>query len=352
MPAGVPCIASRSVNQAVTLAAAIDDISALIGRTPLLRIDYTFDGRRRRLFAKYEQENMTGSVKDRMAEHILRQAYESGALQTGDTIVEASSGNTGISFAAIGRALGHPVRIYMPNWMSQERVRLIQSLGADIIPVSQEQGGFVGSIRMCEAYAREHAHVFLPRQFANAANVDAHLTSTGPEIAAQMDAFGQRPDAFVAGVGTGGTVMGVGRYLRRRDHRVRVHPLEPANSPTMRTGCCVGHHRIQGISDEFIPSIVDLDELDEVVDVWDGDAILMAQMLAARLGLSVGISSGANFLGAAQLVEQMGDAAVVTIFPDSNKKYLSTDLCRTEPVAENYLTPRITLERFRAVRAL
>lgn len=334
-------------------AAAIDDISALIGRTPMLRIEYTCDGRPRRLYAKYEQENMTGSVKDRMAEHILRRGYESGALEPGDAIVEASSGNTGISFAALGRALGHRVRIYMPNWMSQERVRLIQSLGAEIIPVSQEQGGFLGSIAMCEEYARTHEHVFLPRQFANEANTEAHVCSTGPEIEAQMDVFGERIDTFVAGVGTGGTVMGVGRYLRRSGRSVRVHPLEPANSPTMRTGCHVGHHRIQGISDEFIPSIVDLKALDAVVDVWDGDAILMAQALSARLGLSVGISSGANFLGAAQLLERAGgDATVVTIFPDSNKKYLSTDLCRTEPVADNYLSPRIELRGLRAIRAV
>ncbi|HVP13643.1 MAG TPA: PLP-dependent cysteine synthase family protein [Phycisphaerae bacterium] len=329
----------------------IDDVSPLIGHTPMLRIDYTIDGRPRRLYAKYEQENMTGSIKDRMAEYILRRAYESGDLLPGAPIVEASSGNTGISFAALGRALGHPVRIYMPNWMSQERVRLIQSLGAEIIPMSHEQGGFVGSIKMCEEYARKHEGVFLPRQFENKANIEAHYCSTGPEIEAQMEAIGERIDAFVAGVGTGGTVMGVGRYLRRNGKTVRVHPLEPANSPTLRTGHCDGNHRIQGISDEFVPSIIDLAELDTVVDVWDGDSILMAQELSRRLGLAVGISSGANFLGAAGLIERMdADAVVVTVFPDSNKKYLSTDLCRTEPAGPDYLTPRIELQRFRAMR--
>jgi cysteine synthase A len=331
--------------------ATIDDITALIGDTPMLQIDYTFDGKPRQMFAKYEQENMTGSVKDRMAEFILRQAYANGDLHPGDTIVEASSGNTGISFAAIGRALGHAVRIYMPNWMSQERVRLIQSLGADVIPVSHEQGGFLGSIAMAEKYATEHDHVFLPRQFDNVANIHAHYESTGPEIELQMAAFGRTTDAFVAGVGTGGTVMGVGRYLRREGRSVKVHPLEPANSPTMRTGCKVGDHRIQGISDEFIPSIIDLSEMDEIIDTWDGDSILMAQTLCNRLGLAVGISSGANFIGAARIQEQMGpDATVVTVFPDCNKKYLSTDLCRVEPIGEDYLTPRIKLQRFSAIR--
>jgi cysteine synthase A len=176
-----------------------------------------------------------------------------------------------------------------------------------------------------------------------------------------------KPDAFVAGVGTGGTVMGVGRYLRRNGARVRVHPLEPANSPTMRTGCKIGAHRIQGISDEFIPSIVKLDEVDAVVDVWDGDSILMAQEFSAQLGLTVGISSGANFLGAAKVLEELlaggatspttrtsesivGQPTVVTVFPDCNKKYLSTDLCRREPVGDDYLTPRAKLERFKAIR--
>ncbi len=333
------------------LESTIEDIAALIGETPMLRIDYSFDGQPRRLFGKYEQENMTGSIKDRMALYIMQKAYDGGGLKRGDTIVEASSGNTGISFAAIGRALGHPVRIYMPNWMSQERVRLIQSLGAEIVPVSQEQGGFLGSIGLAEAYARGHSDVFLPRQFDNTANTEAHYTHTGPEVEAQLAAFGVSADAFVAGVGTGGTVMGVGRYLRRNGARVKVHPLEPANSPTLRTGCKGGGHRIQGVSDEFIPSIVDLGEMDDVVDTWDGDAILMAQALCCKLGLALGISSGANFLGAARVLEQMGPGATaVTIFPDCNKKYLSTDLCRNEPIGEDYLTPRIKLHRFRAVR--
>jgi cysteine synthase A len=332
-------------------ASPIDTLDPLIGGPALLEIHYRFDGQPRRLFAKYELESMTGSVKDRMAAHIMRRAYESGELKEGFTIVEASSGNTGISFAAIGRALGHPVRIYMPNWMSQERVQLIHNFSAQVIPVSEDQGGFVGAVQMAEAYQRDHDRVFLPRQFDNPANIEAHEVTTGPEIEAQTAAFGAAIDAFVAGVGTGGTVMGVGRYLRRNGRTVRIHPLEPANSPTLRTGFREGSHRIQGISDEFIPSIIDLDELDPVIDAWDGDAILMAQALCSRLGLAGGISSGANFLGAAQLVEELGpDSVVTTILPDSNKKYLSTDLCHEEPIRDGYITPRITLERFVAIR--
>jgi cysteine synthase A len=341
----------RAAGDDVPGVARVDGIAALIGNTPLLEIRYQLGGAGRRVYAKYEPENMTGSVKDRMALHITRRAYANGDLKDGFTIVEASSGNTGISFAALGRALGHHVRIYMPNWMSQERVQLIHHFGAEIIPVSPAQGGFVGAVEMAEMYADTHDHVFLPRQFDNPINIEAHQTATGPEIERQLAGFGREADAFVAGVGTGGTVMGVGRYLRRTGRAVHVHPLEPANSPTLRTRRCVGHHRIQGISDEFVPSIVDLDELDHVVDTWDGDAILMAQALCGTLGLGVGISSGANLLGAIQLVEELGpDATVVTVFPDSNKKYLSTDLCHKEPVRDDYLTPRVALEGFAALR--
>jgi len=326
-------------------------VRQLVGNTPLLEVLYRFDGHPRRLYAKYESMNMTGSVKDRMACHILAEAYATDHLHPGDTIVEATSGNTGISFAALGAALGHPVRIYMPDWMSKERVQLIASFGAEVVAVSAEQGGFVGAVQAAERFAREHESVFLPRQFENQSNVRAHASGTGPEILLQLEAFGRRPGAFLAGVGTGGTVMGVGRALRAAFPKVRVHPLEPANSPTLRTGHKVGKHRIAGISDEFVPAVVDLAWLDPVVDAWDGDAILMAQALAKNLGLAVGISSGANFLGAVQIAEELGDgAAVITVLPDSNKKYLSTDLCREEPVKDGYLTPRIELVGFRAVR--
>jgi cysteine synthase A len=284
-----------------------------------------------------------------MALHILRRAYVDGTIKPGDTIVEATSGNTGISFAAIGRALGHPVTIFMPDWMSRERVDLIRSMGAEIRPVSREQGGFIGSINMSEELAGTMAHSFLPCQFSNEANVEAHYQTTGPEIWRQLQLNGLTPDAFVAGVGTGGTVMGAGKYLRERKSGVRVHPMEPANSPTLRTGHKVGQHRIQGISDEFIPPILDLSVLDPVIDVADGDAILMAQKLARSLGLAVGISSGANFLAAVQIQNELSSSSVVvTVFPDDNKKYLSTDLLRDEAVKPDYLSQEIELTGFTA----
>jgi cysteine synthase len=284
-----------------------------------------------------------------MALHILRRAHDCGALTPGAPIIEATSGNTGIAFAAIGRALGHQVTIFMPDWMSQERIALIRSLGAEIVLVSKEQGGFLGSIRLAEERAASQPGAFLPRQFSNTDNVAAHAGTTGPELWWQLRFQGRRVDAFVAGVGTGGTIMGCGEYLRARNPGVRIHPLEPANSPTLSTGHKVGRHRIQGISDEFIPAIVDLDRLDRIVAVDDGDAILMAQRLASELGLAVGISAGANLLGALRVQDELGpDAVVATVFPDDNKKYLSTDLLRDEPVKPGFLSPEVELLGFHA----
>ena len=317
----------------------------LIGNTPLIALRCRFRGVETIVHAKFEVRNFTGSIKDRMALRIMEDAYASGSVKPSGMIAEATSGNTGISFAAVGRALGHEVRIYMPDWMSQERVQVIESLGAKIVPISQEEGGFKGAIREAERFARNHEQVFLPRQFESRANVEAHHATTGPEILLQLRGIGLEPTAFVAGVGTGGTVAGVGAYLREQlGAAFPAHPLEPANSPTLRTGNKVGKHRIQGISDEFIPPIVHLDELAPVVDIWDGDAIIAAQRLAAELGWGVGISSGANLLGALLVAEQQGEGAVVaTVFCDSNKKYLSTDLCREEEVRKGYLTPELEL---------
>jgi cysteine synthase A len=348
----VAAVRACRVEAAPAARSAVDGLASMVGRTPLVEIEYESRGRPRRVFAKYEQKNMTGSVKDRMALWILRRAYETGELRAGDTIAEATSGNTGISFAAMGRALGHPVRIYMPDWMSRERVSLIHGFGADVVPVSRADGGFLGSIAMADAFAKDRpggVRVFLPHQFENPANAAAHEHTTGPEIVAQLASVGRAPDGFVAGVGTGGTVMGVGRCLRKARPGVRVHPLEPANSPTLSTGHKVGHHRIQGISDDFIPALIKKDELDRVVGVWDGDAILMAQALG-RVGLAVGISSGANFLGADQVLDELGDGATVaTVFSDSNKKYLSTDLAREEPVGEEFVAPHIRILGWRAI---
>ena len=323
---------------------------SLIGNTPLLEIYFTYQGEQRLIYAKAEHLNMTGSIKDRMAFHIISQAYGYGNLKEGVPMFEATSGNTGISVSAIGRALGHPVTIYMPDWMSDERKNLIKSLGAKINLVSKEEGGFLGSIEMANNEAAR-TNGFLPSQFSNEDNVEAHFQTTGPELWWQLKFRNKQPDAFIAGVGTGGTIMGVGKFLKEQDEDIKIYPLEPSNSPTLSTGCKVGKHRLQGISDEFIPSIVNLDALDEVIAVDDGDSIIMAQKLATELGMGVGISSGANFLGALMVQNKLGkDKVVVTVFPDSNKKYLSTDLLREEPVKEDFLSPDVALDHFRAYK--
>ena len=328
-------------------------LSALIGNTPLLEICFTYQGASHRIFAKCEQMNLTGSIKDRMALSILEHAYREGLIQQTNTIVEVTSGNTGIAFAALGAALGHRVEIYMPDWMSRERVDIIRSYGATVVPVSREAGGFVGALRIVEELAATRHGVFLPQQFDNQANVDAHQFGTGVELTRQLETEGLRPDAFVAGVGTGGTIMGVGQHLRSVCPLARVHPVEPAESPVLSAGRKVGTHRIQGISDEFVPNIVDLSRLDRPIAVSDGDSILMAQKLAASLGLAVGISSGCNFLAALTVQCELGlDSIVTTVFCDDNKKYLSTGLLQDEPVRDHYLSPDVKLGSLRVIAPL
>ena len=329
--------------------ARLKALSALIGRTPMLSIRLRFRGKERIIHAKAEHYNLTGSIKDRMALSILACAYKSGALQPGDTIAEATSGNAGIALTALGRALGHPVEIFMPDWMSGERKNLLRSLGANLNLLSREDGGFLGAIAATESLAGIRRDIFLPCQFSNTDNSSAHAQTTARELINQMACLGVTPDAFVAGVGTGGTVMGVGRTLKSEFPKVRIHPLEPKESPTLSTGYKVGQHRIQGISDDFIPALVKLDQLDDVIAVSDGDAIRMAQRLARELGLGVGISSGANLIGALIAAEKLGDTAcVATVFCDDNKKYLSTALAGDEPHKEGHLTPEIELLDFEA----
>lgn len=325
-------------------------VESLIGNTPLLAIHCHFRGERRTVFAKAEHLNLSGSIKDRMAFHILKSAYRDDMIRHGDVIAEATSGNTGIAFAAIGHAFGNPVHIFMPDWMSNERISLINSYGAEVTLVSREQGGFVGSIEMADAFKYEHGRVFLPHQFSNLCNAEAHYLTTGPEIWAQLASVGFELDAFVAGVGTGGTIIGTAAYFRERKPAIKLYPLEPAESPTLSTGHKKGSHRIAGISDEFIPAICDLDKLDEVISVSDGDSIVMAQMLAAKLGLGVGISSGANFLGALIALEKLGKEAIVaTVLSDDNKKYLSTDLVRHEPPKPDNLSQHVELFGYQTI---
>ena len=325
----------------------LQGISPLVGGTPLLEISFRFGGQERKIYAKAEYYNLTGSIKDRVAYHILKKAYQNGTIHPGDRIAEATSGNTGISFSAVGSYLGHEVVIYMPDWMSQERIRLMESYGATVRLVSHEQGGFLGSIQMTEELARAGG-VFLPRQFSNGDNVEAHYFSTGEEIAVQLERLGLRADGFVAGVGTGGTVVGTGRRLKQANSSCKIFPLEPSNSPTLSTGYRTGAHRIYGISDEFIPDIVKGASLDDILSVDDGDAINMARLLSQKLGIGVGVSSGANFLGCILAQEKLGGGILTTVFADDNKKYLSTDYSCHQNEKDGDLAPLVELLGVRA----
>ena len=318
----------------------------MIGNTPLLKINYKYKGEARFLFAKAEYYSFSGSIKDRMALNILERAYEKNAIKKNDIIVETTSGNTGIAFSALGAYLGHPVVIFMPDWMSEERIKLMTIYGAEIRLISRKQDGFLGCLKLTEEFKNKY-NAFCPYQFDNLDNVESHYLTTAVEIEKQIKEFGVEVQAIVAGVGTGGTVMGLKKYFKPKG--VKIHPLEPENSPTMSTGHKVGVHRIQGISDEFIPSIVKLDELDSIVSVDDGDSIIMARMLSERFGLGVGISSGANFLGAVK-IQNDSPCNVVTIFSDDNKKYLSTALSTEEPVKAGFLSTDIELVSFEAIR--
>ncbi len=209
-----------------------EKISAMINDTPMLEISLKYQGLQRKVYAKAEYYNLTGSVKDRIAYYILKNSYKVGLIKKGDIIAEASSGNTGIAFSAMGAYLGNPVHIFMPDWMSEERKKLLENYGATIHLVSKEDGGFKGSIESADKFGAENK-AFLPHQFSNLLNVETHYKTTGHEILKQIEMFGKKPIGFVAGVGTGGTIMGVKKALQEMHPDFKAFPLEPFQSPAM-----------------------------------------------------------------------------------------------------------------------
>lgn len=325
-------------------------IRQMISNTPLMEISLRYKGKEMKIYAKAEYYNLSGSIKDRVAYYILKKAYEKGTIRPGDTIVEATSGNTGIAFSAMAAHLGHPMVVYMPDWMSEERIKIMNSYGARVELVSHEEGGFLGSIAKSEELAKQEG-VFLPGQFSNYDNVLAHMEDTGIETLRQLEQFGVKPDCVVAGVGTGGTIMGLSKSFKAVNSKCIARPLEPVNSPTLSTGYKTGNHRIAGISDEFIPSICKLNELDEIVSVDDIDSIIMAQKLARELGVGVGISGGANFIGSVMSHEKLGgNPCCVTVFADDNKKYLSTDYAKAWEPKDEYVSSHIELLGVKTIR--
>lgn len=299
--------------------------SQLTGRTPLLELRRMEreDGLQARLLAKLECFNPAGSVKDRVARAMLEDAEARGALRPGAVIIEPTSGNTGIGLAAMAAAKGYRLIIVMPDTMSVERRQLMRAYGAELV-LTEGAGGMAGAIARAEELAREIPNSFIPGQFVNPANPAAHRSTTGPEIWA--DTEGQ-VDLFVAGVGTGGTITGVGAYLREKKPDVRIVAVEPAASPVL-SGGKAGAHLIQGIGAGFLPEVLDRAVYDEVIAVEDEDAFAAARRVARTEGVLVGISSGAAVWAALQLAgrpENRGKT-IVALLPDGGDRYLSTPL--------------------------
>lgn len=298
-------------------------IDQLIGNTPLLKLNRIVPEDAADVYIKLEFFNPAGSIKDRIALSMIEKAEAEGKLKPGDTIIEPTSGNTGIGLASVAAAKGYHLIIVMPETMSVERRKLMQGYGAELI-LTPGADGMKGSIAKAQELVDTKGY-FMPMQFENPANPAIHEATTGQEI---IDAFGKDdlPDAFVAGVGTGGTLSGIGHALKKVDPNVKVYALEPAESPLLKEGKA-GKHKIQGISAGFIPKTLDQEVYDGIIEVSSDDAIKTGQAVGRLEGFLPGISAGANIYGAIELAKQLGKGKkVVTVSPDGGDRYLSTDL--------------------------
>lgn len=312
----------------------------LIGNTPLIKIYYKYKNNISHIYAKLEYYNLTGSIKDRVAYYMLLKAKEKGLLKENMPIIEATSGNTGISLSAIGSYLKHPVYIFMPDWVSKERIEIMKLYGANVKLISKEDGGFTKCIEEAKKLSKE-INGYLTNQFSNINNSLAHFETTGKEILDKI-----KPDGFISGIGTGGTLIGVAKKLKEENINTKIFAIEPTNMSLIKTGK-KGSHKIEGIGDEFIPDLVDLSMIDDIVLIDDDDAIEMSRKLAKNLGIGVGISSGANLLGAILMNERI-KGEIVTVFPDDLKKYLTTDLTK-EVLNENIISKEIELLKYEII---
>lgn len=316
-----------------------------IGNTPMIKIKYKIDEKINFIYTKLESYNLTGSIKDRVAYYIITKAKERGELKDEMPIVEATSGNTGISLAALGAYFNHPIYIFMPDWASVERVKIMESYGAQVNLVSKEQGGFKKCLENAKKFAEEN-EAFLSNQFSNTDNVLAHYETTGEEI---LKTLPEKVDAFLSGVGTGGTLIGIGKKLKKYDENIKLIALEPDKMPLISQNKIISNHKIEGIGDDFVPDLFDRDLVDDIILVNDDDAINMSRKLAKDLGLGVGISSGANFL-ASVIYQKNINKPVVTVFADDNKKYLSTDLSKDIDNNVKYISNKVKLISYEIVK--
>ena len=292
-----------------------NNVLEMIGNTNLVKLNNVTD---KDIYVKVEKENPAGSVKDRPAYYMLKDAIDSGILKEGMKIVEPTSGNTGIALAMIGNMLGYSVTIVMPESMSAERRALMKSFGAELI-LTEASEGMQGSVNKAKELA-ETGNYYMPDQFSNPSNARAHEETTAVELLSSgIDIKG-----FIAGVGTGGTVSGVGRVLKKKDSNIQIWALEPEESPLLSEGKA-GTHKIQGIGANFVPKLLDKSVLDKVIAVSSEEALEMSRRLAKEEGLMVGISSGANVVGAIKMSEII-DGPIVTVLPDTSERYLSTPL--------------------------
>lgn len=302
------------------------DILALIGNTPIVRINHLSPKSGAEIWAKLEGFNPGGSVKDRIALSMIEAAEREGKLKRGGTIIEPTSGNTGIGLAMVSAVKGYRLILTMPETMSLERRQLLQAYGTELILTSGEKG-MLGAVEKAEEIYRENPDYFMPMQFENPANPDIHRKTTAVEI---INSIGV-PDAFVAGVGTGGTITGVGEVLKEKKPDVRIVAVEPAASAIL-SGGSPGKHRIAGIGAGFFPGVLNTKIYDEIIPVTDEDAIEMTKKLSLKEGILVGISSGAAMWAAIKVAERLGPGKrVVVIFPDRGDRYLSTGLFSPEP---------------------
>ena len=309
-----------------------------VGNTPIIKIKYEYNGKENYIYTKLEAFNITGSIKDRVAYYIINESYKEGKLKKGMEIVEATSGNTGIALAAMGAYFGNPVRIYMPNWVSKERISLMKMYNAEVVLVSRKEGGFKKAIELAKEYAKNN-NAFLSNQFENENNILAHYKTTGKEI---IDKLGKDIGGFVSGIGTGGTLMGIAKKLKEANKKIKIYALEPDKMPLISQNRIIGEHKIEGIGDDFIPKLVNVKDIDKVILVNDEDAINMSRKIALDLGIGVGISSGANFI-ASVLAKEENPGKIVTVFPDDNKKYLSTSLSYSIDNNNKYYSNKIKL---------
>jgi len=294
---------------------------SLIGNTPLVRLNRISEMVGGNIYGKLESFNPGGSVKDRICLSMIEAAEREGKLSPGATIIEPTSGNTGIGLALVAAVKGYKAILVMPESMSTERFGLLSSFGAEVV-LTPAIDGMKGSIEEAERLLKENPHYFMPDQFSNPANPEIHRKTTGPEIWEAMDG---EIDAFVAGVGTGGTITGVGEVLKGHNGQIKIVAVEPASSAVL-SGGSPGPHKIQGIGAGFIPKVLNRDIIDEVIPVSDDDAFETAKMLFRKEGLMVGISSGANVFAAMKVAERLGPGKnVVTILPDTGERYISIE---------------------------